>query len=182
MRVDKLRKMNACQIALNWTAKQRSMDSAYGKCDNGSWLLWLAKKVKVDDRLIAMACYRIADIIYEITKEDYELRWALSNLKMYAEGERSENQLVSVKKRIADYLFESNGKNVIYVNAVLNALHLHDLLVYYVAKSFTTYLDILDDYSEDGCKIVDFVYKRSADICREVFGDELPDKYRKYKS
>lgn len=46
--------LRACEDAVEW-ANDMSIEEVVLKCDRGNWLLWLAKKVNVDLRLLTLA-------------------------------------------------------------------------------------------------------------------------------
>ena len=44
-----LKELNACQEARRW-AKKMTIEEIIDKCHRGDWLLWLAVKIKVNER------------------------------------------------------------------------------------------------------------------------------------
>jgi len=55
MKDTKLSKINACPDACEWVRLQKNYKEAWQNCDRGDWMLWLAKRLNVDDRKFTMA-------------------------------------------------------------------------------------------------------------------------------
>ena len=54
MKTDKLKRLNACGDAIVWVKTQKSIPLAWQNCERGDWMLWLAKKLDVDDKKLTM--------------------------------------------------------------------------------------------------------------------------------
>ena len=55
MKTTKLEKLNACSDARAWVLTQKDYKTAWQNCERGDWMLWLVKKLKIDDKKFTMA-------------------------------------------------------------------------------------------------------------------------------
>ena len=55
MKTTKLEKLNACREAVEYVKTQKSPALAWQNCERGDWMLWIAKKLNVDDKKLTMA-------------------------------------------------------------------------------------------------------------------------------
>ena len=55
MKTNKLEKLNACTEAIEWVKTRKSAIDAWTNCGRGDWMLWLAKRLNVDDRKLTLA-------------------------------------------------------------------------------------------------------------------------------
>ena len=60
MKTDKLKSLSACRDAVEWVRTQKDYKSAWQNCERGDWMLFIAFKLKVDDRKFTMAKAMIA--------------------------------------------------------------------------------------------------------------------------
>jgi hypothetical protein len=61
--LQKLKELNACQEAINWSAGFDDAQQAWDACENGAWMLWLVGKLCEDRKLLVLAacqCARLA--------------------------------------------------------------------------------------------------------------------------
>jgi hypothetical protein len=101
MRTDKLSKVGACSDARQWVRTQKSAEEAWQNCERGDWMLWLAKKLSVDDRKLTMAKYHCAAQVLHLMKDQRSLDAMAASLQ-YANGEISREQLNDAAYAAAD--------------------------------------------------------------------------------
>ena len=92
MKTEKLEKLNACEEAVEWASQQKSFPSAWEACERGDWMLWLAYKLRIDDRKLTMAKYHCAAQVLHLMKDKRSIDAMAAALK-YANDEIDRNEL-----------------------------------------------------------------------------------------
>src|SRR4030043_1758784 len=92
METKKLKQLLACFDAVDWVKTQKSAATAWRNCERGDWMLWLAKKLNVDDRKLTMAKAMCAKQV-EHLMTDQRSRDALDACIRYAKGEITRKEL-----------------------------------------------------------------------------------------
>jgi len=57
---EQLEDLNACEEAVEWVG-DRDLKTAWEECVRGDWMLWLAARLKVDSKLVALAACDCAE-------------------------------------------------------------------------------------------------------------------------
>ena len=91
-RSEKLSKLNACAEAVKWASTQPSPAAAWKNCQRGDWMLWLAKKLNVDDKKLTMAKAMCAKQVEHLMK-DQRSKDALQACFDYVNGKITREQL-----------------------------------------------------------------------------------------
>jgi len=86
-----LEDLNACNEAKEWV-ENKSIDEAVAACHRGDWLLWLAHKIKIDKKNLALAKGHCANTVRHLMKDDRSIAAVDAAIK-YGNGEISENEL-----------------------------------------------------------------------------------------
>jgi hypothetical protein len=60
----------ACEEAQEWYKLQESFENAWNNCHRGDWMLWMASKLKVDIRAIALAKGKCAETVIHLMKDE----------------------------------------------------------------------------------------------------------------
>jgi hypothetical protein len=92
MKTTKLEKLNACSGAREWALTQKNPTEAWQNCERGDWMLWLAKKLNVDDKKLTMAKAMCAKQV-EYLMKDQRSKDALQACFDYANGKITREQL-----------------------------------------------------------------------------------------
>ena len=76
-----IEKYNPCPEAVEFRSKFSSFKEAWDACPRGDWMLWLAYKLKVDDRLAAayaaaVAYVAAADDVADVARKKNQLKTA----------------------------------------------------------------------------------------------------------
>jgi len=92
MQTTKLKKLDACNDAREWVATQKNYKEAWQNCERGDWMLWLAKRLKVDDRKLTLAKFKCANQVRHLIKDQRSIA-ALDAAEKYGNGEISRDEL-----------------------------------------------------------------------------------------
>ena len=157
MKTDKLKKLNACIDAREWVATQRNYKEAWQNCERGDWMLWLAKKLKVDDRKLTLAKFKCANQVRHLMKDQRSIA-ALDAAERYGNGEISRDELDDAA--YAAYAAADAAAYAAYAAA-------------YAADA--AYADAAVAAAREGS------LKKSAEICREILTEEVLIAYKKLK-
>jgi hypothetical protein len=83
--------LGACEGARVW-AKGKTIEEVINTCHRGDWLLWLAKKVDVDFRLLTLAKGHCAATVLHLMKDELS-RKAVEVAIRYGEGNATDAEL-----------------------------------------------------------------------------------------
>ena len=92
MKTTKLEKLSACRDAVKWASTQKNTIEAWQNCERGDWMLWLAKKLNVDDKKLTMAKAMCAKQVEHLMK-DQRSKDALQACFDYVNGKITRKQL-----------------------------------------------------------------------------------------
>jgi hypothetical protein len=101
MNLEKVSKLFPYRDAMAWMKTQDSPEAAWQNCERGDWMLWIAKKLGVDDRKLTMAKYHCAAQVLHLMKDQRSLDAMAASLK-YAEGLISREELNDAAAYAAD--------------------------------------------------------------------------------
>ena len=90
--VELAKKLNACEAATEFVAQFGTIKEAWEACPRGDWMLWAAKKIRVDRRLLVGAAGQCARTVQHLMKDPRSLA-ALDACDKYATGEIGEKEL-----------------------------------------------------------------------------------------
>ena len=88
---DLLLKLKACEEAVEW-AGDKTAKEIIDTCHRGDWLLWLADKLKVDDRPFTLAKGHCANTVRHLMKDKRSIK-AVDAAIAYGNGEVSKEEL-----------------------------------------------------------------------------------------
>ena len=160
MKTKKLKKLGACREAILYVQTQKSPTKAWNNCERGDWMLWLAKRMDVDDKKLTMAKAIIAKQVEHLMK-DQRSKDILQACFDYANGKITRKEL--------------NATYAAYVAAIYAA---------YAADANAAYATdavAVATYAADANAAIISSMKKSADICKEYLTEEVLSRYRKLR-
>ena len=92
MKANKLQETGACIEAVYYVQSCRNYRQAWNKCERGDWMLWIAKKIGIDDKILTHAKYLCANQVRHLMKDKRSIA-ALNACKDYVEGKITREQL-----------------------------------------------------------------------------------------
>ena len=102
MKTTKLENLKACEGAIDYVKTQKSAKDAWMNCSRGDWMLWLAKKLDVDDRLLTLAKATCANQVRHLMTDQRSID-ALDASFRYAKGELTREELNTYASYAASY-------------------------------------------------------------------------------
>lgn len=96
---DLLLELNPCGDGYEW-AKDKSVEEIVKTCPRGDWLLWLAKKLNMDIRLLTLAKGRCAETVIHLMKDERS-RKAVEVAISFGNGDATREQLDAASKAAA---------------------------------------------------------------------------------
>jgi hypothetical protein len=144
-----LKALKACECALEWV-EDRTIEQAVADCHRGDWLLWLADKLKIDKRKLSLATGMCANTVRHLMTNKGIIK-AVDDAIAYGRGE------------IGDKEFNAVAADVYAAYAATTAAA-------YAAAAHAAgyaYSDAARAKNE----------KQTADICREIIGQEIINKF-----
>ena len=168
MQTTKLEKINACCEAREWVATQKNYKEAWQNCERGDWMLWLAKRLDVDDRKLTLAKFKCANQVRHLMKDSRSIA-ALDAAERYGNGEINRDELnTATAAAYAAYAAAADA-----ADADATAAAYADAAAY---AAYAAYADAA--YAADARKES---LKRSADFCREILTEEVLTAYAKLR-
>ncbi len=97
---DFLKTNQACESVLEWAEKQSDLYDLWNNCHRGDWLLWLAKKLKVDERKHMLCAALCAHTVVHLMT-DARSREAIRIAFLWGRGKATGEQLREARKAAA---------------------------------------------------------------------------------
>jgi len=186
METTKLEKLNACIEAIDYVKFQKSIILAWQNCERGDWMLWLAKKLNVDDKKLTMAKAMCAKQVEHLMK-DQRSKDALQACFDYVDGKITRKEL-NVYVDAAAYVADATSAAAYdaAADAGYAAAYAAYAAAYAAAAGYAATAayaaaayDAAADAGYAAARIASL--KKSADICRKYLTDDVLSKYRKLK-
>jgi len=152
---DLLLKLKACKEAVEW-AGDKTAKEIIDTCHRGDWLLWLADKLKVDDRPFTLAKGHCANTVRHLMKDDRSIK-AVDAAIAYGNGEVSKEEL----KNAASAAYAAYAASADSYAAAASAY----------AASYAA--DAAASYAADAAASRKSNQLETADICRKYLGKYL---------
>src|SRR5574340_201946 len=91
---ERLRSLRACNSAVEWAKGYTDPERAWNECERGDWLIWLAYKLGIDEKLITAAKCDCAEpaLKYVPAGEDRP-RNAIEVARKWIRGEATDQEL-----------------------------------------------------------------------------------------
>ena len=182
MRTDKLKKIDACEDARVWVRTQKNYKEAWMNCERGDWMLWLAKRLGVDDRKLTHAKYLCANQVRYLMKDERSIN-ALDACLKYVNGEISREELNAAADAAYAAAYAADAVAAVY--AADAAYAVAAVYAAYAAYAVAYAADAADAYAvayaADAADARKESLKRYAEFCREILTDEVLSLYRKLK-
>jgi len=154
---DLLLKLKACEEAVEW-AGDKTAKEVIATCHRGDWLLWLADKLKVDDRPLVLAKGHCANTVRHLMKDDRSIK-AVDAAIAYGNGEISKEAL-----KAASYASDS----------ATSAAYSDSYATYAAASAYASYCAASAADAADAAKKSNQL--ETADICRKYLGKLILEK------
>ena|SRR3990172_3159185 len=159
-------KYNPCPEAIIFRAKYDSFEEAWNACERGDWMLWLAQQIKVDLRVLTLAKGRCAELVIDLLKGERSRKAVLVAIA-FGQGKATRKELdaAATDAAFAAYAANANAAFVYRIDAAnANAAY----AAAYAAVAAAAAADANADAANAAA-----ILKKSAQICREVFGDKV---------
>ena len=88
-----LKKLNACQPAREW-ADDKTIEEIWATCHRGDWMLWLARKLNIDKRVLILAKGHCANTVRHLMKDERSIA-AVDMAIKYGEGNATDSELAA---------------------------------------------------------------------------------------
>ena len=165
MKTTKLENLKACEDAIDYVKTQKSAKDAWMNCSRGDWMLWLAKKLDVDDRLLTLAKATCANQVRHLMTDQRSID-ALDASFRYAKGELTREELntyAAASYAAYDAASAAAASASAYASAASSTAAYASSAAYAAAYASAASAASL---------------KKSADICREILTDVVLEEYK----
>jgi hypothetical protein len=203
MDIKKLKQLGACSSAKEWAIEQKSPAKAWKNCNRGDWMLWIAKRLDVNDKKLTLAKATCVKQIEHLLKDQRSID-ALQGCFDYVEGRitRSElNDLAAAAYAVtgsnadaasytAAYAVTGSNADAASYTASYAAAYAASAAyaAYASAAASAAYAAYAAAYAaaanaataDDDAAARDKSLKKSANICREILTDEVLEKYKSF--
>jgi len=164
-----LLKLRACEEAVEWAGDKKA-EEVIATCHRGDWLLWLAYKLEVDDRPLALAKGHCANTVRHLMKDKRSIK-AVDAAIAYGNGEISKKELKDAAYAYASSAASSDS----YAAASAYAASYAPSYAAAAAASFAAYAAAYAadaaSYAADAADAAEKSNQlETADICRKYLG------------
>ena len=206
MKTKRLDKFHPCLDAREWMLTQKNATEAWNNCERGDWMLWIAKKLNVDDRKLTMAKAMCAKQVEHLMKDqrskdaiqaciDYfnglitreELNTAYAYAYAAARAAYARADAAADAADAAAYAYARAAYAADAADAAAHAAYAYAR----AADAADAAADAADADARAAARAAAHAayttdarmasLKRSADICREYLTEEVMAKYRRLK-
>lgn len=146
-----------CKDGKEFYLKFDTFEDAWNNCHRGDWMLWIAKKLKVDLRLLTLAKGHCAATVLHIMKDERSKK-AVEVAISFGEGKATHEQLTSAAADAADAA--DDAADAASYAAYAAAADADDAYAAYAAAAAA------DDASYAN-------RKQTSDICRQFLTEEV---------
>jgi hypothetical protein len=156
-------KLDACKSAKEW-AGDMPIEEIVSTCRRGDWLLWLAKKVDVDFRLLTLAKGHCANTVRHLMTDERSIK-AVDVAIAFGEGKATREELdaaYAAYAASAAYAAYAASASAAAAAAASAAAYSADAAAY---SADAVYAAADDAYAANR--------QQAADICREYIGEAL---------
>ena len=168
MKTTKLENLSACRESVIWVKTQKSIPLAWKNCNRGDWMLWLAKKLDVDDKKLTMTKAMCAKQVEHLMK-DQRSKDALQACFDYVNSIITREELNAAADAAAAAAYAAAYAAYAAADGAADG-----------ADGAYAAADGAADGADDGADAVRVnSLKKSADICREYLTEEVITKYKK---
>ena len=88
-----LLKLKACGPAIDW-AGDKTIEEIWATCHRGDWMLWLARKLDIDKRVLTIAKGHCANTVRHLMKDERSIA-AVDMAIKYGEGNATDTELAA---------------------------------------------------------------------------------------
>ena len=88
-----LLKLKACGPAIDW-AGDKTIEEIWETCHRGDWMLWLARKLNIDKRVLTLAKGHCANTVRHLMKDERSIA-AVDMAIKYGEGNATDSELAA---------------------------------------------------------------------------------------
>ena len=67
---EQLKKLHACDEALQWASQFETFPEAWAACERGDWMLWIAGMMRIDSRKLTLAKGLIAQTVEHLMTDE----------------------------------------------------------------------------------------------------------------
>lgn len=176
---DLLIKVGACKGAKKW-ASGKNIESVISECHRGDWMLWLAKNVGVDKHKFTLAKALCAKTVLHLMKDERSKK-AVEVAENYGNGLATDEELSAAAAAAAAYAAYADDDYAAYASdddayaaddaayAAYAAAAADAAAAAYAADAYAYAASNAADAREKN-------RKQTADICREIIGQEIIQK------
>ena len=167
-------KFSPCNEAVRYYAQHDTFRSAWQNCPRGDWMLWIARRIKVDERLLYRAAGMCAATVLHLMK-DQRSRDAVQAAIDYADGKIAKKKLEKYRKDAA-CAFDDAYASAAHADTVAYAYDDSDAAYAAYAASSAAYAAYIasDAAASDAASAEN--RKQTADICRDILTDAVMEK------
>ena len=168
MKTKRLHKFSPCREAVEYMSTQKNSTLAWQNCERGDWMLWIAKKLNVDDKKLTMAKAMCTKQVEHLMK-DQRSKDALQACFDYVNGKITREQLDAAA--VAAYAAAADAAAA---DAAAAVAAYADAAAYAAADAAAAAYAAAANARENSLR-------KSADICREYLTEEVLSKYKRLR-
>lgn len=160
-----IEKLGACEKGVAFRQKYDTFEEAWNECPRGKWMLWLSRKLQVDDRIIRLAEGLCANTVRHLMEDDRSKAYVDAKIA-YGRGEISKKEMQEMEEP-ANTAASIHSESTPTASSYAAYAALFDLPNPAYAAAFA---------SSSATYAKAHNQKQTADICREILTDAVLTK------
>ena len=193
--IAKLENLNACEDSIEWLSTQDNLQQAWEDCERGDWLLWLAARLKINERKLFLAKGLVVEQVIHLMNDERSIEAVKATID-YGRGKISKDELSAddAATNVAAYAnaagaYSAYAAYAAYTDAAATdnaAAAYANAAAAYAANTYddnaavaaayaanaATNAAIANAYEASDADAEQLSFKKSADIVREIFDFE----------
>jgi hypothetical protein len=165
----KLRKLRACEEAVEFAEQFNSIEETLENTERGDWILWLAQRVGVNKRKLTLAKALCAETVIHLMTDERSKK-AVKIAKKYGKSEATEEEL-STAAYAADAAYAAADAAAYAAYAAYAADAAAD------AAAYAAYAAYAADAAADAAYAEKDNQKKTAKISKEILFEEIVEKF-----
>jgi hypothetical protein len=166
----------ACREAQRYYAKYKTSRGAWNNCLRGDWMLWIAQRLGIDDRLLTLAKGRCAETVFHLMEEEIS-KFAVQQAIRYGKGEISREELDAAAYDAADAA--SAAAYAAFAAAYDAAYAASAASAFAASATAADAAAFASAFAAEAAAAKKRNQKQTADICRELLTEAVFEKIEK---
>lgn len=168
-----INRFKPCKDGLEYYESQPDFETAWNNCERGDWMLWIAKRLDVDDRILTLAKAHCANTVRHLIKDKRSIK-AIDAAIKYGNGEINREEL----NKFASDAYDAYAAFYAAASAAAYAAYAAYAAADANNASYAAFAASYASYAAAYAAARVENQKQTANICRKYLTDEVLNKIK----